>query len=199
MLLLSSAVSVDAKRAIGLGQYLAAGQAVLNPGSGSGAPWDVAEHCTVPIGATLWTVVHEQGERGSHSWNLGWLLDFLPFQCCRGMLSQRRLEGPPVPPPASAAPAAADLSKEGRIYGSGGGGGLSLTERIINRYSHPFFSQHDVLLCASPADEEEEERLVDALLAGAAGGAQAGAPPAGEASREVWDRCDRGESASLRP
>ena len=67
VLLLSSAVSLDAKRAIGLGQYLAAGQAVLDPGTGgssdSAAAAAAEEHCcTVPTGATLWTMVHEQGE-----------------------------------------------------------------------------------------------------------------------------------------
>jgi hypothetical protein len=41
---------------------------------------------------------------------------------------------------------------------------LSLTERIINRFSHPFFSQHDVVLPASPETEEEVEAMVDAIL-----------------------------------
>jgi hypothetical protein len=63
----------------------------------------------------------------------------------------------------------ADLSKFGAISrngsgGGGSGGGLSLTERIINRFSHPFFSQHDVVLPASPETEEEVEAMVDAIL-----------------------------------
>lgn len=53
VLLLSSS-TLDTKGAIGLGQYLAAGEAVLHPG---------CPELRVPVSATLWTVVHEQGER----------------------------------------------------------------------------------------------------------------------------------------
>lgn len=49
--------------------------------------------------------------------------------------------------------------------GSGSsGGGLSLTERIISRYSHPFFCQHDLLLRASPETEEELDDVMDSIL-----------------------------------
>jgi hypothetical protein len=51
VLLLSSS-TLDAKRAASLGQLLAAGEAVLRPGC--------PELC-VPMGATVWTTVHEQG------------------------------------------------------------------------------------------------------------------------------------------
>lgn len=50
--LLVASSALDTKRAIGLGQYMAAGEAALQPGC--------PELC-VPIGATLWTTVHQQG------------------------------------------------------------------------------------------------------------------------------------------
>lgn len=54
-LLLLSSSALDARAAIGLGQLLAAGEAVLCPGC--------LELC-VSVGATLWTMVQEQGEYG---------------------------------------------------------------------------------------------------------------------------------------
>lgn len=55
VLLLSSS-TLDTKRAIGLGQYMAAGEAALAPGC--------PELC-VPVGATLWTIMMQQGEGGT--------------------------------------------------------------------------------------------------------------------------------------
>ncbi|KAL4448489.1 hypothetical protein ABPG75_005708 [Micractinium tetrahymenae] len=115
VLLLSSSC-LDTRRAIALGQYVAAGEAALQPGC--------PELC-VPVETTLWTMVHEQ-----------------------------------------------DLSKSGRCIAAGAGasagadapGGLSLTERIINRFSHPFFSQHDILVVAGPETEDEVDLMVDAIL-----------------------------------
>jgi hypothetical protein len=52
VLLLSSS-TLDTKRAIGLGQYMAAGEVALKPGC--------PELC-VPVSATYWTMVNEQGE-----------------------------------------------------------------------------------------------------------------------------------------
>jgi hypothetical protein len=52
VLLLSSS-TLDTKRAIGLGQYMAAGEVALVPG---------CPELFVPVSATYWTMVHEQGE-----------------------------------------------------------------------------------------------------------------------------------------
>lgn len=57
VLLLCSS-TLDTKRSIGLGQYMAAGQAAL------GGP-TCPELC-VPVEATLWTLVHEQGGCANH-------------------------------------------------------------------------------------------------------------------------------------
>ncbi|KAL4438185.1 hypothetical protein ABPG77_010546 [Micractinium sp. CCAP 211/92] len=115
VLLLSSSC-LDARRAIALGQYVAAGEAVPQPG---------CPELSVPVATTLWTMVHEQ-----------------------------------------------DLSKLGRCAAASSGGpdgmvascSLSLTERIINRFSHPFFSQHDILVAAGPQTEDEVDMMADAIL-----------------------------------
>lgn len=51
VLLLSSSC-LDARRAIALGQYVAAGEAAPQPG---------CPELSVPVATTLWTMVHEQG------------------------------------------------------------------------------------------------------------------------------------------
>ncbi len=63
MLLLSSSC-LDARRAIALGQYVAAGEAALQPG---------CPELSVPVATTVWTIVHEQG---------GWDTRLLLRCCC---------------------------------------------------------------------------------------------------------------------
>ena len=84
VLLLSSS-TLDTRRTIALGQYVAAGEAALQPGC--------PELC-VPVAATLWTTVHEQG-------TLGWggEGDAAGVCCCCRQLSSRQAAA--LPPLAS--------------------------------------------------------------------------------------------------
>jgi hypothetical protein len=88
LLLSSSLASLDAKRAAALGQVVAAGEADLLPGC--------PELC-VPVGATLWTMVHEQGEAPvgtsccACTWwmqnlSLGWTGGQARLKPCNGLL-----------------------------------------------------------------------------------------------------------------
>ena len=77
-----------------------------------------------------------------------------------------------MPPPA-------DLCKPGARVVGGGGSAAPVTERIINRLSHPLFAHHDLLVAASPEDEEEVDVMVDSVLSAAPTPRAAAAGPGG--------------------